>query len=185
MTDANFGIDVLTETECWELLSTASVGRLAVDIAGRPDVFPINHVVDRGEGHRSNTIVFRTHAGTKLSGAILMRHVAFEVDGYDPTTRNIWSVVVKGEARTVEGMEDLYAAQDLPLYSWVATPKPDFVRITPERVTGRRFHVVSEASVDGSLGWGTESRDSCHAHANLLPDPTQPHHPGRSRLRPD
>ena len=52
--------EVLGEPACWELLEGASVGRLAVDVAGQPDIFPVNFVVDRG------SIVFRTAAGTKL-----------------------------------------------------------------------------------------------------------------------
>lgn len=64
-----FGMDILTDDECWELLRTATVGRLAVDVGGRPDIYPINFVIDDG------TIVFRTGAGTKLAAAALMHHV--------------------------------------------------------------------------------------------------------------
>ena len=44
----------LDERDCWEMLGHASVGRLAVDVGGEPDIFPINFVVD------DRTIVFRT-----------------------------------------------------------------------------------------------------------------------------
>ena len=47
---------ILSESECWELLDHATVGRLAVDIAGQPDIFPINFVVDK------SGIVFRSAA---------------------------------------------------------------------------------------------------------------------------
>ena len=69
------------------------MGRLAVSILERPDIFPVNHVVDHGR------IVFRTAAGTKLAAAVLGRAVAFEVDGYDSVAGEAWSVVVKGRAR--------------------------------------------------------------------------------------
>ena len=29
-----------------------------------------------------------------------------------------------------------------PVFPWSATPKSRFVRVVPEEVTGRRFHVV-------------------------------------------
>ena len=74
---SNPGTVYLTEAECWSLLNQHVVARLAVDIAGRPDIFPINYVVDAG------SIVFRSGAGTKLAGAVLGRHVAVEIDGLD------------------------------------------------------------------------------------------------------
>jgi nitroimidazol reductase NimA-like FMN-containing flavoprotein (pyridoxamine 5'-phosphate oxidase superfamily) len=146
--------EILTEEECWDLLRSTSVGRLAVDVAGRPDVFPINYVVAVGKASDSggSCIVFRTQPGTKLAGASLMRYVAFEIDGFDQVTHSVWSVVVKGYAGRIEHMQALYDARDLPLYPWVVSSMPDFVRITADRVTGRRFYIASDAKVDGSVG---------------------------------
>ena len=141
----------LTIEECWSLLRNHAVGRLAVDIAGRPDLFPINYVVDEA------TLVFRTGAGTKLAGAVLNRHVAFEIDGFLPDERVAWSVVVKGHAREIGPMLERYRAEDLPLFPWVASDKPDFVRIDPTLVTGRRFHVIDDITVDSSIGWDATS----------------------------
>ena len=168
------GIEILDETECWELLDHAAVGRLAIDIAGRPDIFPVNHVVDR------RTVVFRTGPGTKLAGAALLHHVAFEVDGYEPLERTAWSVVVKGWAEQVERMEEVYAADDLPLFPWVAFPKPDHVRITPRSVTGRRFHVVDSVIPDASIGWKPFETGA----DGVAPAPGAEYHPDGSRRRP-
>jgi nitroimidazol reductase NimA-like FMN-containing flavoprotein (pyridoxamine 5'-phosphate oxidase superfamily) len=134
------GINVLEVHECWQLLRSAEVGRLAVAIMSEPDIFPVNYVVDHG------TVVFRTAEGTKLAAATLGRSVAFEVDGYEPADGEAWSVVVKGRAVEIEQMHDLLAATDLPLFPWHASPKPRFVRIDAESVTGRRFHVVDYAA---------------------------------------
>lgn len=132
-------IEMLSPTRCWELLWSTNVGRLAVDIAGHPDIFPINYAVD---GH---SLVFRTRPGTKLAGAVLGRFVALEIDGVDPITRTVWSVVVKGTAREITLLGERIEAEMLPLTPWVAELKPDFVRIEPELVSGRRFGVVAEA----------------------------------------
>ena len=132
----------LSEAECWSLLRAGEVGRLAISIANYPDIFPINYVVD------GNTIVFRTGAGTKLAASVLGQGVAFEIDGYDPMAGDAWSVVVKGRARQVEQMMEYFEAEDLPLFPWHAAPKPDIVRIEPDEVTGRRFHVVERASLE-------------------------------------
>lgn len=125
----------LDDSESWALLREAMVGRLAVVVDDRPDVFPVNHVVDHG------TLVFRTAEGTKLAAAV-DQHVAFEVDGYDPTSGQAWSVVVKGRAREVKQLDDMLDAIGLPLFPWHASPKPRFVRIEPLEVTGRRFHTT-------------------------------------------
>jgi nitroimidazol reductase NimA-like FMN-containing flavoprotein (pyridoxamine 5'-phosphate oxidase superfamily) len=152
---------ILSESECWELLDHATVGRLAVDIAGQPDIFPINFVVDK------SGIVFRSAAGTKLAGAVLNRLVAFEIDGYEPDERTAWSVVVKGQARSIERMQEVFDAEDLPLFPWLSWDKPNFVRIEPTVVTGRRYHIVDEAVPDSSIGWAPIDEDP---HAKLHAD---------------
>src|SRR4051794_22600393 len=81
---------VLEADECWLLLSSAAIGRLAVSVAGDVDIFPVNYVVDDG------ALVFRTAEGTKLVELVIAGRVAFEVDGLDPAAGEAWSVVIKG-----------------------------------------------------------------------------------------
>jgi len=138
-TDPRTGMIVLEADECWRLLREADVGRLAVSISDQPDIFPINHVVDK------DTVVFRTLPGTKLGGAVLGRSVAFEVDDYDPFTGDAWSVVVKGRASEIDTDEGVAEAKNLPLFAWWALPKARWVRIRADEVSGRRFHVVAES----------------------------------------
>jgi nitroimidazol reductase NimA-like FMN-containing flavoprotein (pyridoxamine 5'-phosphate oxidase superfamily) len=132
------GMQELTEPQCWDLLRSEEVGRLAVSITNHPDIFPINYVVDHG------SIVFRTAEGTKLAAAVLGVAVAFEIDGYDRAAGEAWSVVVKGEAVEIEQVLGRFDAADLPLFPWHASPKHRFVRIEPQSVTGRRFVVVED-----------------------------------------
>jgi nitroimidazol reductase NimA-like FMN-containing flavoprotein (pyridoxamine 5'-phosphate oxidase superfamily) len=127
----------LSVEDCWELLRFTELGRLAVSIGEWPDIFPINYVVD------DRSIVFRTAEGTKLAAAVLGRAVAFEIDGYDPNAGEAWSVVAKGPAIELGSMAELFAAEELPLFPWHASPKPRYVRIRPEQVTGRRFEVTT------------------------------------------
>lgn len=170
------GTEELTIDQCWELLTATTVGRLAVDIAGKPDIFPINYIVDE------NAIVFKTGAGTKLAASALLHHVAFEIDGYEPTERNAWSVVIKGRAHQVERMEEVFAADDLPLFPWAAHPKPNFVRIDPTTITGRRFHVLDEAAPDASIGW--QPQDPPAETDAVVPTPGEEFHPGEPYMRP-
>jgi hypothetical protein len=134
----------LEHHECWALLRTVSVGRLAVLADGRPDIFPINYTVDGG------TLVFRTGEGTKLAGASKSAHVALEADGVDPDTGLAWSVVAKGPADVVTGTEQVLATTGLYLFPWQAGRKDAFVRITPDNITGRRFKVTAP------LTWWTQ-----------------------------
>jgi hypothetical protein len=171
--------EILAESECWELLDGAAVGRLAVDIAGQPDIFPINFVVDK------SGIVFRSAAGTKLAGAVLNRLVAFEIDGYEPDDRTAWSVVVKGHARQIERMQEVFDAEDLPLFPWLAWDKPNFVRIEPAVVTGRRYHIVADARPDSSIGWTPAETDEHGEQLAAAPSPGAPFHPGEPKLHAD
>lgn len=149
-------IEELTAEDCWRLLDRHEVGRLAVSIADRPDIFPVNYVVDRGG------VVFRSGPGTKLAASVLGRAVAFEIDGYDPLAGEAWSVVVKGSAHLVEHMIEYFEADDLPLFPWHAAPKPDIVRIEPDDVSGRRFRVVERAAI--------EAARPAHVHPYMPPD---------------
>jgi len=119
-------------------LRDAPVGRLAVLVDGRPDIFPVNAVVDHG------TVVFRTAPGTKLAAAS-RADVAYEVDGYDVQDGAAWSVVVKGRGHVVREANEWLNAAALPIFPWQEGRKSWFVRIEPLSVTGRRFPVSGGA----------------------------------------
>jgi nitroimidazol reductase NimA-like FMN-containing flavoprotein (pyridoxamine 5'-phosphate oxidase superfamily) len=132
----NETLTVLGADACWDLLAGEEVGRLAVAVAGQPDIFPVNFaVVD-------SSIVFRTGEGTKLLAVVVGPAVAFEADGYDPGEGVAWSVVVKGWAEEVPTYEQLEEFA-YPVFPWSATPKGRFVRIRPTEISGRRFTVVA------------------------------------------
>ena len=102
-------------------------------VAEQPEIFPVNFVVDE------RTIVFRTSEGTKLAELTISPQVALEADGYDPESGETWSVVVKGRAHRLDHFEDIYAAEQLPIFPWQAGIKQWFVRVAQTSVTGIRF----------------------------------------------
>lgn len=173
------GTEILDDDACWDRLRTTSVGRLAVDNGGQPDIFPINYVVD------DKSIVFRTKAGTKLAASVLLQRVAFEIDGYEPSDGDAWSVVIKGRARLIERMQERYDAEDLPLFPWAVFPKPEFVRIVPQEVTGRRFHVSDDVGADDSIGWAQQSELDSRGDIAVAPKPGDEPHPGAPKLHPN
>lgn len=126
-------VEELPINTCWALLRTITVGRLAIWVDDRRDIFPLNYAVDHG------TLVFRSREGTKVFGALSGAPVALETDGYEASTSKAWSVVVKGRAGAIGQIHDLMDTVDLPLFPWQAGEKNQFVRIQPDLVTGRRF----------------------------------------------
>jgi hypothetical protein len=133
-------VEELTSSQSWQLLRDAPIGRLAVVVDGRPHIFPVNHLVDRG------SVVFRTAEGTKLLASV-GQHVAYEVDGTDQATGQVWSVVLTGRAHEVKQLHALVDALHLPLFPWQGGPKPRIVRIEPDRTTGRRFTPIVSVAV--------------------------------------
>ena len=126
------GLEELTEDRCWQLLASRSIGRLAVSINNRPDIFPVNYRID------DETIVVLTAPGLKLAAATLGVGVAFEVDELDELRRTGWSVVVHGTAGEIERLEDLMEADELRVEPWADGIKHRYIRIVPTKVTGRR-----------------------------------------------
>jgi hypothetical protein len=51
-------------------------------------------------------------------------------------------VVIRGRAEETSRLHDALDAMELPLFPWHAEPEPRFVRIEPDSVARRRFHVV-------------------------------------------
>lgn len=122
---------VLSDDECWQLLSDESLGRLATSIGAQPEIVPVNFVV------QNRTVLFRSAEGTKLISTVINNVVAFEADGYNDA--GAWSVIVKGAAHVLETAADIQEAEAAHLRPWIPTLKLRFVRIIPSEITGRRF----------------------------------------------
>ena len=128
----------MSTEECWEFLQRHELGRLAFHLADEVHITPINYAVDHDPvtGHRS--LLFRTAEGTKLLGVVMNPDVAFEVD--ELVAETAASVIVRGRARRLEE-DEAHRAEQLPLRSWVATPKWDVVEIEVTEISGRHFEL--------------------------------------------
>ena len=133
--DLNTGLAIIEREECFKLLAGEEVGRLAVVVGGRPEIFPVNYVV------HDDGVVFRTEPGTKLAAAV-GGPVCFEVDHLDKGSRTAWSVILHGRAHPITPF-DSPALRDrtaqLALYPWSGTPKTHLVQISATTITGRRI----------------------------------------------
>lgn len=132
-TDPRNGATILSEAQCWERLKGTSLGRIAVAVANRPDIFPINY------GVLDETIVLRTTEGSKLASVAINDAIAFEIDGRDEDTNLAWSVVLHGSAEIVEHDETIDRIEAMAWFPWNEAPKNRFIQITATSLSGRAF----------------------------------------------
>ena len=125
-------VTALSTAECWRLLETQRLGRLAlVDASGEPRIYPVNFA------GRDGVLYLRSANDAKLRFLRSRPTVAFEVDGKDAD--QWWSVVLRGEAARVDLDAEILASRHAQVRSMSPTAKPFVIRIQPRSVTGRRF----------------------------------------------
>ena len=137
-------LEEIPEADCVQILEQHSLGRIAVDIDGQPQIFPVNYAMS------GRIVAFRTGSGTKLSHAPGSK-VCFEIDEYDPSTGAGWSVMVQGVAvDATDAFDDVsWAARAGAPWPLAPGAKPFRIAIEPRQITGRRFR----RPASGSLQW--------------------------------
>jgi nitroimidazol reductase NimA-like FMN-containing flavoprotein (pyridoxamine 5'-phosphate oxidase superfamily) len=123
---------MLSVDECFELLKSRSLGRLAYVVGGKPRILPLNYGIHQG------SVVFRTGYGDLLD-AIHQQDVMFEIDHGEPSTHTGWSVIVHGIAEEIWRPEELDIVRALPLRPWAPGDRDHYVRILSSAITGRRI----------------------------------------------
>ena len=129
-TGAGGKIKNLEPDSCWSLLETESLGRLAI-AAEHVEIYPVNFLV------HDRAIYFASAPGSKLMELSENPGVAFEVDGQ--VADDLWSVVIHGRAKRLARDSDIESSGILQHKGWHPTEKYNYVRITPDEITGRRF----------------------------------------------
>lgn len=132
-------IETLDEAECRRLISPGGIGRIAYQSRFGPAVLPVNYRVHDGG------VLFRTAAHSPLDEDLRTGigdaeyRVAFEIDSFDPATRQGWSVLVQGAAHHVQPGAERDSALTADVEPWPDGTRELFVRIVPARITGRRI----------------------------------------------
>jgi nitroimidazol reductase NimA-like FMN-containing flavoprotein (pyridoxamine 5'-phosphate oxidase superfamily) len=132
-TSAN-AVRVLSRDECLQLLAANNFGRLAVTME-TPVIRPVNYAFDE----RSQSVVFRTAAGSKFHALLLQANAAFEIDGIDAAARTGWSVIIIGMAQEITSPSEIRRLDRLGLDHWAPGAKPYWMRIRAWTVTGRQI----------------------------------------------
>ena len=127
-------LEVIERDECLRLLADEEIGRLAVIADNTPVILPVNYALD------GDSVVFRTDPGTKLERGPRAR-ASFEVDRFDRERRNGWSVVATGllEEVTLYDAATFDRVRRLVVDPWAGGDKAHWMRLLPDRVTGRRI----------------------------------------------
>jgi hypothetical protein len=121
----------LSAFDCWQLLETAEIVRIAWNGPRGVSVVPVNFRLADG------ALWFRTTPYAALAREAGDQWVAAEVDHLDAGTRSGWSVVLRGSAELVAPVDVPDHLVDFRI--WPQGHQSLFVRILPVEVTGRRL----------------------------------------------
>lgn len=125
----------LNREECESLLAASTLGRLAVIVGARPEIFPVSYVVDPTSG----CVSFPTQPGTKLASALDWPWVGFEIDGIDAERDEGWSVMIVGRAEEITDPAQLAWLREHQRVGWRKSGNEKWLRVVPTKVTGRRI----------------------------------------------
>jgi nitroimidazol reductase NimA-like FMN-containing flavoprotein (pyridoxamine 5'-phosphate oxidase superfamily) len=131
----------MSGTECATRLAGTTLGRLGVIVSGRPEVFPVNFVVDGPSG----CVTFPTETGTKLASALDWPWVGFEIDGVETmpnATEEGWSVMIVGRAEEVDDAATVERLRALRRVGWRTSGNERWIRIVPTKTTGRKIRAT-------------------------------------------
>jgi nitroimidazol reductase NimA-like FMN-containing flavoprotein (pyridoxamine 5'-phosphate oxidase superfamily) len=126
-------LETLDDEECWRLIATQGIGRVAFVVDGEPAVLPVTFAAV------PPLVIFRTAAGSAFDQLVRDAQVAFEVDCADPAYHSGWSVVGRGVARRLEGRLSMAELSALRLRPWGLQVAPSWIGVDLAEVTGRRI----------------------------------------------
>lgn len=124
---------ILTSEECFKLLASVPVGRIAFVADGRLQIFPVTFAISE------NRVVLRSAIGSKLDAAEMARDVAFEADQWRDEDRSGWSVMIEGQVRAVTDQERIATLERLDLEPWLAGADMRWIEIIVSDISGRRL----------------------------------------------
>ncbi|WP_067465410.1 pyridoxamine 5'-phosphate oxidase family protein [Actinomadura macra] len=129
-------LEELDRAECLRLIAPGGIGRVAYDDGEGPTVVPVNYAVD-GE-----SVIFRTSVSGRLNRSLLTAvtggdvRAAFEVDHIEETSRQGWSVLLRGGAHRLSDEERDKAVRVDP---WPGGEREAWFRLAATEVSGRRL----------------------------------------------
>jgi len=119
--------DPLSEADCWALLASESVGRLALSIQALPAILPVQYYLD------ADQIALCLGHNHVPSRAVTNTVAAFSTDAIDATTSQGWSVQIVGT---------LAPPQPIGVTTDCGQPTAgQIVHLAPATMAGQRLHL--------------------------------------------
>ena len=109
-----------------------------------PVIRSVNYVFDE----RSQSVVFRTAAGSKFHALLLQANAAFEIDGIDSGSRTGWSVIILGMTEEITNPSEVRRLDRLGLEHGHLGPSRTGCGSAPWTVTGRLIGAASHTTPD-------------------------------------
>jgi nitroimidazol reductase NimA-like FMN-containing flavoprotein (pyridoxamine 5'-phosphate oxidase superfamily) len=132
----------LDEQECRVLLGSATFGRLAFTQDALPMILP-SHFRIRGD-----EVVVTSVAASPIASARNGHVVVFEVDAYEPATREGWSVSVIGPSRLVVDPSEIAELDRLDFSPLSARSGWHYIAVRIGVLRGSRLVLVSAEEPD-------------------------------------
>jgi uncharacterized protein len=127
----------LPESECYELLAVAIVGRIGFVSPDGVQIIPVNFRL--GPGHQ--LFMKTSPAGTVAKLAQVDASVAFEVDHHASDFGIAWSVLMNGTLSLLDAdATAAYAELRLPPVPWPGLASTVTVQFVPQTISGRGLH---------------------------------------------
>jgi hypothetical protein len=124
MREADF--EPIPAEQCWDLLKTVSIGRLALSVGALPAILPVQYYLDGDE--IAACLGFLAVPQQAVSDTV----VAFAADAFDESAGTGWSVQAQGMARLDHHLD--HAACGDPVLGMM-------VRLTPAMMSGHRVRL--------------------------------------------
>lgn len=129
-------LTALSRDECRRLLAANHLGRLAVTLpSGQPLIRPVNYVFDQP----TQSVVFRSRAGSKQFALTHASQACFEIDDGAGGEAGAWSVIIIGSTELVSRPDEIERLERLELETWGRGQNMRWVRIRANAVSGKRL----------------------------------------------
>ncbi len=128
--DALRADEELSPAECFRLLASESLGRVALTSGALPVVMPVQY------GVFGSCIVIPTAPGTTLALATRDAVISLETDAVEGD--EIWSVLVTSLARELTDPELLLEVRETSLVRWAPVGSDRYVTLSTALISGRR-----------------------------------------------
>lgn len=125
-----YTVEDLDDAACRERLNSAPTGRIGFTDRALPRILPVHYTL------RDDEVVIARRSGATLD-IRPQEIVAFEVDHYDPATREGWSVSLVGTCRIITDSDEIAELDAVDFAPWNSEEGSTYIGISIGLMHGR------------------------------------------------